>query len=110
MWAFALMPTLSRALAAAGSGGAWTEVCTVQGPRWLPVEGAGEPAAPAGLHALDHCAFCALHAAGAAPLPALPPTLPLPALAEPVPALFLHAPRPLFAWLSAPARAPPSVS
>jgi hypothetical protein len=57
----ALAPALSHALASRGDAG-WVEVCTAEGSRWVQGSGGpGEPAAPAGAHALDHCGYCTLH-------------------------------------------------
>ena len=113
MLALALLPTLSHALAFARGGAAWAEVCTPQGMRLVSVDTAqaadtGTPVQAAG-H-LEHCPLCAL----GADLPALPPAPPaallLPLGAAAMPALFLHAPRTLFAWRSAQPRGPPSFS
>ncbi len=110
IFAIALVPTVSRWLAAAQGGSAWAEVCTPQGPKQLAAVGDTEPPQPAQAAAvhLDHCALCGL--AGQAMVP--PPLVAAPTLIEPLadrPALFLHAPRPLFAWAAAQARAPPFV-
>ena len=113
MLALALLPTVSHALAFARGGAAWAEVCTPQGMRLVSVDAAqavdtGAPVQAAG-H-LEHCPFCAL----GADLPALPPApaaaLPLPLGSAEPPALFLHAPRTLFAWRSAQPRGPPFTS
>ena len=113
MLALALLPTVSHALAFARGGAAWAEVCTPQGMRLVSVDAAqavdtGAPVQAAG-H-LEHCPLCAL----GADLPALPPAplaaLPQPLGVAPMPALFLHAPRTLFAWRSAQPRGPPSFS
>ena len=62
------------------------------------------------LNHMDHCPLCGLTAGGMVMAVASP------ALAEPsnlshlLPALFLHAPRPLFAWASVQARAPPGLA
>jgi len=109
MLAFALMPTLSRAMAFADGSGNWAEVCTPQGMKLVSMadRGASEGAPAQATVELEHCAFCAVTGDGAAPLSAavLPALLPLTS-AEP-PRLFLHAPRTLFAWRSAQPRAPP---
>jgi hypothetical protein len=113
MLALALLPTLSHALAFARGGAAWAEVCTPQGMRLVSVDAAqavdtGAPVQVAG-H-LEHCPLCAL----GADLPVLPPApraaLALPLGAAEMPALFLHAPRTLFAWRSAQPRGPPLFS
>lgn len=113
MLALALLPTVSHALAFARGGSAWAEVCTPQGMRLVALDASqtADPAAPvqAAGH-LEHCPFCAL-AADAPPLPPAPAAaLPQPLAATAVPALFLQAPRPLFAWASAQPRAPPLFS
>jgi hypothetical protein len=82
----ALAPTVSRALAAAGSRALAIEVCTSEGPRWQlaePVEVAATPAVtapnsqstvvPEGRDTaltLDHCPFCLLVAERLGPPPA----------------------------------------
>jgi hypothetical protein len=114
MLALALLPTLSHALTFARGGAAWAELCTPQGMRLVAVDAAqaaadtGAPAQAAG-H-LEHCPLCAL----GADLPMLPPAAPaalvLPLAAADAPALFLHAPRTLFAWRSAQPRGPPLFS
>jgi hypothetical protein len=70
----------------------------------------GEPGSGSALAHFEHCPFCGLGAAE--------PMLPTSASASPAradlahatPALFLLAPRPLFAWRSAQPRAPPALS
>lgn len=58
----------------------------------------------------DCCPFCSASAlAHALPPPACEP-LRLDGTEHPLPALFLLAPRPLFAWAAARSRAPPSAS
>lgn len=109
IFAIALVPTVSRWLAAAQGGSAWAEICTPQGPKQLAVGDAEQPqpTQAAAMH-LDHCALCGLAGQAMAP----PPLVTAPTLIETLadrPALFLHAPRPLFAWAAAQARAPPFV-
>ena len=96
----ALAPGVSRALAfAQGHLAPWAVVCSAPGDA---------PGAPAHdkLHPLEHCAWCSLHSDQLAP-PPVAGVLHLQALRHAVPALFLHAPRPLPAWAAAQARAPP---
>ncbi|MBL8347401.1 MAG: DUF2946 domain-containing protein [Rubrivivax sp.] len=105
--ALALAPTVSRALAFAHGEAAWAEVCTPLGLKLQAVADAGEEAPAAHLGQLEHCGFCGL-STGAAPLPVTASAdLPSATAAEALPALFLQAPRTLFAWLSALPRAPP---
>lgn len=103
----AVMPAMSHALGhAGGKESRWVEVCTVAGTKLVAVDAQsdGDPASE--LLAAERCMFCAAH--GAAPLPAqqiLPLTLK--GGADEFPRLYFHAPRPLFAWITAPSRAPP---
>ncbi|MFO1329700.1 MAG: DUF2946 family protein [Rubrivivax sp.] len=105
MLAFALLPTVSRALASAG-GPAWAEVCTPQGARWAPLDD-GDGAPQPTLLSLDHCALCALATDGAAAPPPAAPVLALPLRSAEAPPLFLHAARTLPVWRSAQPRGPP---
>lgn len=107
MLAFALAPTVSRALAFAGGGSGWAEVCTPQGMQWVSADGQRSDSPPDGAPQLDHCHFCQLAAAGAAPLPATAPVLALPLAGAEPPRLFLQAARTPHAWRSAQPRAPP---
>ena len=74
-FAFALLPTVAR-LAQALAGDAWTEVCSVQGLRWIAPQRDGPERGPLGhlAQAGEHCPLCA--AAGPA-LPTPPHRLPL---------------------------------
>lgn len=92
---------------------AWVEVCTAQGAQRVAVTqgpglGAGKQQKPAQpqMHGEGHCPFCLLQAHGMAPPPAVAAPVVLAGVDE-HPFLFLHAPRPLHAWYSAHARAPP---
>jgi Protein of unknown function (DUF2946) len=108
----ALAPTITSALAAANDQHVqWTVVCSADGARLVPVptDAQGVPVAPKAHH-IDHCPFCASHAAFAAAPPPAHVEAPLVAGSEPVPVLSLLAPRPLFAWATAQPRAPPSAS
>ena len=97
----ALAPGMARALAhLQGQWAPWSVACTA--PADGPV-GAGHESA----HLMEHCAWCSLHATHLAPPPEATAVLHQPALRHAVPALFLHAPRPLPAWAAAQARAPP---
>lgn len=124
MLAGALAPTISRAAAAGDENGVryWLEVCSASGSNLieLGVADAGRydghglvtvpPAdgsdAPAHL-TLDHCPYCGAQAGAAALPPHHPPPLVVASRVLRVPALFLLAPRPLFAWSPARPRAPP---
>ena len=111
MLAFALVPTVSRAMSFVQGGSAWAEICTPQGMRTVLVDGgATDDNMPATAAAGADCPYCSLCGHLAALPPASPSVLP-PMVAEAaVPTLFLQAPRTLFAWASAQPRAPPVLS
>lgn len=99
-----LAPGVARALAALRvDAQPWAVVCTVDAERASGGTSQDEP-----LHALAHCPFCQLHIDALALPPAAPPAPTLLRLSQAVPRLFLQSPRPLVAWVSAQARAPPS--
>lgn len=106
IFGLAFAPTISHALNHAQGNSVFTEICTPEGMKQMaadPAEGSGAPS----LNHMEHCPLCGLAAGGMAM------TSPPPALVEPAalrhlqPALFWHAPRPLYAWASDRARAPP---
>jgi hypothetical protein len=108
----ALAPGITSALAAANDQHVrWMPVCTADGARLVPVptDADGVPVAPKA-HQVDHCPFCAPNAPGAAILPPMVAVAPVVAASDSVPPLFLLAPRPLHAWVTAQPRAPPSAS
>ena len=111
MLAFALLPTLSRAMAFAVGGSAWAEICTPQGLRLVATGDAQPSDAPlqAGLH-LDHCKFCSMATDGAAPLPAAAPALHLPLNGAEPPQRFLQAAVTPHAWRTAQPRGPPAAA
>lgn len=106
----ALAPSVSRWLASSSTGPlALQEVCASRdiGPSMIMLK---YRAAPAGDHVLlDHCPLCVLQADHLGLPPAQLARLPAGGLRDKVPALFLHAPRPLAIWAAAQARAPPAV-
>lgn len=109
VFALTLLPSLTRVVNAATQGG-WVEVCSAQGMRWVAPDGTVSERGPAGQIAAhgEHCPLCG---AGAAAPPIAAAASALPPLGETfVAPLFLHAPRPLFAWSSAQPRAPPLIS
>lgn len=103
----ALLPTITHALRADGAG-AWTEICTVLGAKWVSTNptDSGAPA-PATVLPLDDCPYCALQAG----MPFLPPAPTTTLLASApqfaLPLLFLAASRTPHAWVAAQPRAPP---
>ncbi|MYM88125.1 DUF2946 domain-containing protein [Rugamonas sp. FT82W] len=100
----ALAPAVSSALAATDT----VQVCTVDGYKIVKLPGADKGKAPASAkHAMEHCAFCSLHA-DAHPLPGAPSVpLALDAGRDTYPPLFYTAPRTLHTWSAANPRAPP---
>ena len=107
----ALLPALSHAFAPGREATKWVEVCSAMGPVTIevPANGPGFPKAPKASD-FDHCPFCSAQAAPVAILPAVFSPQLKPLSAERVPPLFLHAPRPRFAWATTQPRAPPSAS
>jgi len=104
MLALALLPTVSRALAFERGASQPSEICSVQGAGDVPAEPGGAVAGH-----LDHCPLC--HAgADALGMPPSSPAVAAPIAWRALPALFHAAPRPLFAWLAARPRGPPSPS
>ncbi|MDY7579618.1 DUF2946 domain-containing protein [Herbaspirillum sp. RTI4] len=110
-----LVPTIHSALAASSPDqfSSLTEICSVQGIKYLTPAGdvVKDSAPPKGSAHFEHCAFCCASPAGPGLLPPVG-TMPLPLVsgALVLPPLFLHSPRPLFAWHVAQARAPPVLS
>lgn len=92
------------------AGAGWTEVCSVMGVQMVRMDG-GSPADSTPLepqgHAFEHCLSCTLHLPGLGLPPAPSAGLALVPAAFQLPQAFLLAPRPLFAWASKQARAPP---
>lgn len=110
MLAFALVPTISRALAFADSGSGWTELCTSQGMQRVPVAADAAAAGHGGERAtpgFDVCGFCSLTGEASSPLIAAHPAPQLPSCSVEAPAAFWQAPRTLHAWAGVLARAPP---
>lgn len=106
----AVAPAVSLVVMAASSS-QWVEVCSATGSHWVQVDGMAEPMPGAPAAALDmaKCPACC-HLGHGAGLP--PPLLQIPlfiGVAHAVPMLFLHAPRPLFAWAAAQPRGPPAL-
>ncbi len=108
----ALAPALSHALQAGVPEG-WIEICTELGPKLVAGDEVApkkpSPASPAD-HLLKHCPYCSLHITDLGLPPVSVDIALLDALASPVPALFLSAPRTPHAWVTAQPRAPPLFS
>jgi hypothetical protein len=109
----ALAPTISHALNLRAPATNWMEVCSVNGAKLVAVamddsESRTSPDGELpGSHLLKHCPYCSLHSTSLGMPPAPPASPALLDLQFQVPELFLLAPRTLFAWASAQARAPP---
>jgi hypothetical protein len=102
-WALALLPTLAQALAHAGGGTHWVEVCTAQGARWVALD---DRAAPETATQAPVCTWCLT-----TPFALPPPAAALAADAHGAPlrvgpAAAAALPRPL-AWRAPPPRGPP---
>ena len=109
--ALAVLPSVSRALSFVRGDSSFAEVCTPQGARLVALmeqEGSGQQPAAHGLH-LEHCPLCSL-SFDAPLLPAVQVNSTLLFASAAPPALFLQAPRTLFAWHSVQARGPPATS
>ena len=108
----ALVPSMSRALAASDASGPWAEFCSVTGiqPLSSGAPSDSEPEQNGGKH-FEHCPLCNAHGLTLGLPPAQQAAL-LPAPAGPPSRQTLQqrAPRTLFAWASAQPRAPPSQS
>lgn len=108
----ALAPSISQAMSAVPAG-AWTEICSVSGTKFVKVtsdQGEVSHHGKSDLGHVEHCPLCATHAGSFA----LPPTagfsIPLINTQETHPFLFLQSPHPLAIWTVAQSRAPPSRS
>jgi hypothetical protein len=111
IFGLAFAPTISHAVNHAKGGTVFNEICSLQGMKQLPADvddESGSSRSP-GMGHLDHCPLCGLSANAMASSP-VTPTLAPADLSQMAPALFLHAPKPLFAWASAQPRAPPAFS
>ena len=98
MLGFALAPTVLHALDAQKAFNPWSEVCSA-------ADSGEQPRSATML--LEHCALCVVAANAVGMPPARVAALPVPDGVAWLAALFLDAPRPLFAWRPPQARAPP---
>jgi hypothetical protein len=102
-----LAPSISQAISVVQDGkGLAVEVCTTTGVKMTVVIADQDSAETK--KATEHCPYCVMHGAYA-----LPVNTEL-SFAEPdahqlYPQLFYQSPKPLFAWVSLPSRAPPSL-
>jgi hypothetical protein len=121
-----LMPTVSRAMAAAASNAARSQVCSMAGHDMSsaghhqmpaadthymsPAAGDHDPSAGHGALHLDHCPFCLTHAGSFGLPPVSAFAVPLNSGPEAHTPLFFQSRRAHLAWTSAQPRAPPFVS
>lgn len=113
----ALAPTVSRWLAharPASSALAMLEVCVSRPGLPSVIMLKANPYQPAKQPIdhlkMDHCPLCVLHADHAGLPPSEVAAMPVLALRDITPVLFLQAPQPLAVWAAALARAPPALS
>lgn len=108
----ALVPSFAQAITSLGVDGELrsVEVCTLTGIKHVPITGLGAdpPGGDVPVVAADHCPYCSTHGASVALAPTASTSHLLSAASQSLPAAYLHAPRPLFAWLVPIPRAPPA--
>ncbi len=105
-----LAPSISQAISVAQDGkGFAVEVCTTAGSKMTVMVGADQNQEQETKKANEHCPFCIMH--GAYDLP-VNGTLSFakPEAHQLYPQLFYQSPKPLFAWVSLPSRAPPTLA
>jgi len=106
MAAFALLPTVGRALAHASAG--YVEVCTPAGIQFVAIADGSGPAGDAGHH--EPCPFCGSAFGALLPPPAPPAVAVLrPPTDAPAPVVATAPPAP-DAWASIQPRAPPALA
>jgi hypothetical protein len=115
----ALAPAISHAISAMNGDTSWGVVCTTAGAKTVTATlaaaktlGGKLPGNPgnSNMQHQEHCPFCATHAGSFALPPSLPASLALSGGHAHYPALFYHAPQPLFSWSAAHPRAPPALA
>lgn len=108
----ALAPALAQAVSGVGGDreGRSLEVCTLAGVKHVPLAGAAaDPTRDdAPLLTPQHCPYCSVQFGAFLPARAATAILALPAASQSIPALYLQAPRPLYAWAMPGPRAPPA--
>jgi hypothetical protein len=115
----ALAPAVSRAMGPDDSGRYTMPLCSAAGVEWVELSAEeaafyGATGAVSGEHeggklpSLEHCPYCCAHFGGALLPPSGLPAVFAVAGSAVMPALFLVAPRPLFAWSPSHPRAPPA--
>ena len=104
----ALMPALSRAFAPERAASpAWLEICSAMGTRYVQAPDTSDNTDKRS-SGMNDCPYCRVHS-DMPVLPPSPPLVPQGAILSERPALFYHAPTPLYAWVIAHPRGPPAV-
>jgi hypothetical protein len=103
-----LAPTISQAIVNNNTVTGFTaEICTTTGVKMTQAMG-GTENADESKNIVNHCPYCVMH--GAYDLPVNNTlTFAKPEAHQLHPQLFYQSPKPLFAWVSLPSRAPPSL-
>lgn len=102
-----LAPSISQAISVVQDGkGLAVEVCTTTGVKMTVVIADQDSAETT--KATEHCPYCVMHGAYALPVNT-ELSFAQPEAHQLYPQLFYQSPKPLFAWVSLPSRAPPSL-
>lgn len=103
-----LAPTISQAMTVNNTVTGFTaEICTTSGVKIVQPMGSTENGEESNIKA-NHCPYCVMHGAYALPVNNTL-TFAKPEAHQLHPQLFYQSPKPLFAWVSLPSRAPPSL-
>ena len=103
-----LGPTISQAISIAQNGNGFAvEICTLSGPKMVQVDTDFESQSDESKK--DHCSLCSSQASSLIQLVANI-YFSKPVNKDWTPTLFYQASKPIFAWLTAPPRAPPQIS
>ena len=104
-----LAPTISQAMTLNDAYKGFTaEICTTSGVKMTQQMGS-TPNSEESKNISNHCPYCLMHGAYALPVNNSL-TFAKPESHQLQPQLFYQSPKPLFAWVSLPSRAPPSLA
>lgn len=104
-----LAPTISQAMTLNDAYKGFTaEICTTSGVKMTQQMGS-TPNSEESKNVSNHCPYCLMHGAYALPVNNTL-TFAKPESHQLHPQLFYQSPKPLFAWVSLPSRAPPSLA
>jgi hypothetical protein len=104
-----LAPTISQAMTLNDAYKGFTaEICTTSGVKMTQQMGS-TPNSEESKNISNHCPYCLMHGAYALPVNNTL-TFAKPESHQLHPQLFYQSPKPLFAWVSLPSRAPPSLA